>query len=45
MISYAGECHSNRGGSEIMEREMMMMVVEIFVGECLLFDDDGSSSK
>ena len=45
MIRYAGECHSNRGGSEIMEREMMMMVVEIFVGECLLFDDDGSSSK
>ena len=26
MISYAGECHSNRGGSEIIEREMMMMV-------------------
>ena len=45
MISYAGECHSNRGGSEITEREMMMMVVEICVGECLLFDDDGSSSK
>ena len=45
MISYTGECHSNRGGGEITEREMMMMVVEICVGECLLFDDDSSSIK
>ena len=45
MISYAGECHSNRGGSEITEREMMIMVVEICVGEFLLFNDVGSSSK
>ena len=45
MISYAGECDSSIGGSEIMEREMMKMVVEICVGKCLLFDDVGSSSK
>jgi hypothetical protein len=45
MISYTGECHSTRDGSEITEREMMIMVVEICVGECLLFDDVGSSSK
>jgi hypothetical protein len=34
MMSYAGECHSNGGGREITEREMMIMVVEICVGEC-----------
>ena len=45
MISYAGECDSNRGGSEITEREMMIMVVEICVGECLMIDDVGGSSK
>jgi hypothetical protein len=45
MISYARECHSNGAGSEITEREMMIMVVEICVGECLMFDDVGSSSK
>jgi hypothetical protein len=45
MISYAGECHSNRGGGEITEREMMTVVVEIYVGECLMSDDVGSSSK
>jgi hypothetical protein len=45
IISNAGECHSTRGGSEITEREMMTMVVEICVGECLLFHDVGSSSK
>jgi hypothetical protein len=45
MICYAGECHSNRGGSEITEREMMTMVVEICEGECLMSDDVGSSSK
>ena len=45
IISYAGECHSNRDGNEIMEREVMTMVVEIYVGECLLFDDVGNSSK
>ena len=44
-MSYAEEHHSNRGGSEITEREMMIMVVEICVGECLLFDDVGRSSK
>ena len=36
---------SPRGGSEITEREMMIMVVEICVGECLIFDDVGSGSK
>ena len=45
MISYAGECDSNRGGSVITEREMMIMVVKICVEECLSFDDVGSSSK
>jgi hypothetical protein len=45
MISYAGECHSNRGGGEITEREMIIMVVEICVGECLMSDDVGRSSK
>ena len=34
MISFAGECDSNRGGSEITEREMMIMIVEICVAEC-----------
>ena len=33
MISYSGECDSNRGGSEITKREMVIMVVEICVGE------------
>jgi hypothetical protein len=45
MISYAGECHSSRGGGEITEREMMTVVVEICVGECLMSDDVGNSSK
>jgi hypothetical protein len=45
MISYIGECHSTRDGSEIMEREMTIMEIEICVEECLLFDDVGSSSK
>jgi hypothetical protein len=45
MISYTRECHSTRDGSEITESEMMIMVVEICVGECLLFDYVGSSSK
>jgi hypothetical protein len=45
MITYTGECHSDRDGSEITEREMMTMVVEICVVEFLLFDDVGSSSK
>jgi hypothetical protein len=36
MISCAGECDSNGGGSEITEREMMIMVVKICVGECVM---------